>query len=215
MSRAKATSARKPRRFRRKRGEPARLGLFGGAFNPVHAGHLRLARAAVRELRLDRLYWVPTGVPPHKTANDLAPASDRLAMVRAAIRREPRMAASDWEIRRKRLSYTFRTLAAFKKEHPGAVWHLVVGGDSFRAFCTWRRWPTLLREASLIVGLRRGVDASDAPSAVRRAAIILKARLPEVSSSDVRGRLRSGLPVTRLLPPAVAAYIRRRKLYAA
>jgi nicotinate-nucleotide adenylyltransferase len=164
-----------------------RIGLFGGTFDPPHAGHVALARAAVRELKLDRLYVVPAGRPPLKAARP-SPASRRLALSRLAFARLPKTVVSPWEARRPGFSYTHATLAAFRRRHPSAEWFLVIGGDSWRGFTRWRRWRDILKAARLAVGRRAGVPLSGVPAAVRRRSVLLKVRPPRISSTEIRLR---------------------------
>jgi nicotinate-nucleotide adenylyltransferase len=161
-----------------------KIGLFGGAFDPPHAGHLALARAAVRELKLDRLFVVPTGRPVWKPS----PASParRLVLARRAFAGLPRVVVSSWETRRTGPSYTFNTLRVFRRRHPGAEWFLVMGGDSWREFTKWRRWRDILKMARLAVGRRAGVSPRGIHPVVRAGSILLKARLPEISSTEIR-----------------------------
>jgi nicotinate-nucleotide adenylyltransferase len=196
-----------------------RFGLFGGTFDPPHKGHVALARAACRELKLDRLYVVPAGHPPHKTAPPESSALHRLAMAKIAFRgvprvedprvenprvENPRVVVSSWEIRQKGVSYTYKTLQAFQGRHPQAEWFLIVGGDSWQQFKTWRYWKMLLRKVSLVVGLRRGTSENGPV-----AATILKTKLPKVSSTQWR----KGRAVRGLISLGVRAYIKRKKLY--
>jgi nicotinate (nicotinamide) nucleotide adenylyltransferase len=185
-----------------------KLGLFGGSFDPVHNGHLALARAALRELKLDRVYFVPAVRPPHKAGRTLAPTVDRLRMLELAVKSLPGVYVDRWELRQKGVSYTYKTLRAFLRRHSGAECRLLVGGDSWRKWRTWRRWRELLRDGRPVVGLRRGVARGRVAGAA-----FLKAALPKISSSEIRARVKAGRSVSRLVPPGVAAYIRRRGLY--
>ncbi|MBI4395555.1 MAG: nicotinate (nicotinamide) nucleotide adenylyltransferase [Elusimicrobia bacterium] len=190
-----------------------KLGLFGGSFDPVHCGHIALARAALRELKLDRIYFVPAAQPPHKTPSSLTPATHRLNMLRIALRNAPAFPVSPWEIRRGGVSYTERTLRAFHKRFPRAEWHLILGGDSLNSFTTWRHWRRLLKMSRLVVGRRPGAKSAATPSVLKGQVIRLKTRLPPISSTEVRRRLEKGRPVAPLLPLPVGRYIRQMNLY--
>jgi nicotinate-nucleotide adenylyltransferase len=168
---------------------------------------MALARAAVRELKLDLLYVVPAGDPPGKPSIPSASPRDRLAMARLAFGRLPRTVVSPVELRLSGPSYSVRTLHILRRRHPSAEWFLVIGGDSWKDFTGWRRWRDILKTVRLAVGLRRGVSTQDADPAVRAASIVLKARPPRASSTDVRAG-RGGA-----VPPAVRAYIQRNSLY--
>lgn len=190
-----------------------RLGLFGGSFDPVHKGHLALARAALRELKLERVYFVPARQSPLKEDQPSASARHRLAMLRQALRGEPRFRVEDWELRRAGPSYTYKTLRAFQRRFPGAQWHLLVGGDSLKSFTRWRRWKELLGTGRVAVGLRRGMGLGPMPASVRSRVRFLKARLPQASSSEIRERLRRGRSVRSLVSAVVSRHIRNAGLY--
>lgn len=162
-----------------------RVGFFGGTFDPPHRGHAALARAAVRELKLDRLYVVPAGDPPLKSSVPSS-SSQRLCLSRRAFGRMPKTVVSPWEVRRPGLSFTYKTLRAFRRRHPRAEWFLVIGGDSWRNFHKWKRWREILTMARLAVGLRSGVPAAGIHPAVKKASVVLKARLPRISSTELR-----------------------------
>jgi nicotinate-nucleotide adenylyltransferase len=186
-----------------------KVGFFGGTFDPPHKGHVALARAALKELKLDRLYVVPAGDPPLKPARPTASAPHRLAMARLAFGRLPKTVVSPWEIRRRGVSYTYLTLASLRRRHPKARWFLVMGGDTWRAFTRWRRWRDILTMAVPAVGLRAGVPRSGISPVVRAASVLLKSPLPDVSSTSFRA---DRLPSSSL-PAGVASFIRVRRLY--
>ncbi|MGQ0645242.1 MAG: nicotinate-nucleotide adenylyltransferase [Elusimicrobiota bacterium] len=189
-----------------------RLALFGGSFDPVHNGHLALARAARRELKLDRVYFVPAKIQPHKKDKIMAPAALRLELLRLAVGRERGFLVSDWELRRPGVSYTENTLRAFRRRFPRAQWHLLVGGDALKNFTAWRNWRGLLAGARLTAARRRGLSSGRLPRELRGRVLFLKARPPRVSSSEIRRRAAAGRSLAGLVPPAVAARIRRRGL---
>jgi nicotinate-nucleotide adenylyltransferase len=198
---------------------PRRIGVFGGSFNPIHIGHLLIAEEARTRLGLDRVVFVPAGAPPHKSVRGLAPARDRLAMVRASIRGNAGFAASDAEVRRPGRSYTVDTLEAMRKAARGrARLFLIVGEDSVADLPGWRDPRRILRLASLAVATRPGAD----PRAIGR----LRALLPrgaraavvpvrvDVSATEIRERLARGRSVRYLVPEPAMRVIRSRGLYA-
>lgn len=188
------------------------IGLFGGAFNPPHRGHLLAASEALRRLKLARVIFVPAGVPPHKARHDLAPARDRLRMVRLAVARHAGLGASDLEIRRRRVSFTIDTVRAFRRRLPGRELVFIVGADSVREIPTWHRWRELLASTRFAVVARPGHRLAALRGHADRFTL-LKVMGVDCSASRLRGRLRRGLAVGRALPPAVRRYIRRRGLY--
>jgi nicotinate-nucleotide adenylyltransferase len=191
---------------------PRRIGLFGGSFDPVHVAHLALARAALEQLALDELRWVPVGQAWQK-ARAMTPAVHREAMLRLAIAAEPRWVLERCELRRPGPSYTVDTVRELEAATPGATWFLVIGQDQYAGLHTWHRFAELLRLVTLAVALRP--DAAAAADARVRAAPMQPIALPPmpVSATDVRARVAAGAGIAGLVPPAVADYIDRHHLY--
>ena len=196
-----------------------RFALFGGTFDPIHEGHLRLAREFARRLSLDRVVLMPTALPPHKLKTELAREEDRLAMCRLAVEGDPLFVVSDLEIRRGGASFTADTLAELKKEEPEAEWYLITGADMFLTLGTWNRFDEIARLAVLCAAPRGGADAgalrayaAELTERGARCAVEDISELP-VSSTELRERLREGKPLDGLVPPAVERYIAARGLY--
>jgi nicotinate-nucleotide adenylyltransferase len=183
-----------------------RIGLLGGTFNPVHLGHLLLAETAREQLRLDRVLFVPSRVPPHKRTPDLLPAALRLGLVRLAIRGHHAFAASGLELSRPGVSYTIDTVRALKRRWPRATLVLLVGADLLRV--RWVAWEELRRLCTLAVASRVG----DAPARLRGA---YRLAMPPVgiSSSDIRRRLRRGQSIRYLVPEAVERSLRAHRAF--
>jgi nicotinate-nucleotide adenylyltransferase len=197
----------------------ARIGILGGTFNPPHVGHLALARRAREQLALDRVLLMPAFIAPNKSIGGDDPGPEhRLQMCRAAIGREPGLAASAIEVERGGVSYTVDTLQAIHETRPDAELTLILGADTARTLPGWREPARLLELADLAVAER---DRLDAPH-VRRALAglrpaprlsILQMQKVAVSSSQVRELVAAGRPVTGLVGEAVAAYIDEHGLY--
>lgn len=219
---------------------PLRLGLLGGSFNPLHNGHLTIARQTCEALGLDQILFIPTSHPPHKPNGSLAPAQDRHEMVRLAIASDPSLAISDVEIRRIGKSYSIDTIRLLQQEY-GAQTQLffLIGLDAFLDFPSWREPLTLLELCPFVVLSRPGLsfrslstvallppipqssladlDAGrisqlEVPLGKQRL-ICLKLPPCGISASDIRSRIRRGLPVANLLPPLVESYILQHHLY--
>ncbi len=190
-----------------------RFGFFGGSFDPVHNSHLALAQAALQELHLDRVYFVPAFRPPHKSDRVLTDARHRVAMLRAACSDRKGCRVSLWEIRQKGISYTERSLRAFKRLHTPAEWHLLIGGDSLASFKKWKNWRWLLDNSRIVVGERKGVPKKAISRDLKPWVVFLKKRLPKISSTEIRRKASKGLSLRGLVPPAVEKYIRRNGLY--
>lgn len=191
---------------------PRRIGLFGGTFDPPHTAHLELARVARDALALDELRWIPAGQPWQK-ARAITPAEHREAMVRAAIEGEPRFVLERCELERDGPSYMVDTVQALQAREPNARWVLILGQDQLAGLPTWHRWRELLARVDLAVADRPGAAAAVDPevAAVARQAVPLPLR--DIASTDIRARVRQGLPIAELVPPAVARYIDRHHLY--
>jgi nicotinate-nucleotide adenylyltransferase len=192
---------------------PTRVGMFGGAFDPPHRAHVALARAAVEQLALDRLYVFPTGDAWHK-ARTLSPAGDRLAMARLAFASVPAVQVDDRELRRAGPTYSVDTLRELQAEHPGARLHLLMGEDQAAGFTRWHAWQEIARLAVLCVagrGSGEGVPQLRALPGVRLEVLQWSQR-PE-SATEIRARLTGGQDIDELVEPAVASYIESHHLY--
>lgn len=196
-----------------------RLGVFGGTFDPVHHGHLVAAEEVRYRLRLDKVLFVPAGMPPHKLDHDITPTRHRVAMLELAIASNPGFALSRVDIDRHGPCYTVDTLALLHEEYgPGAELFFLMGMDSLADILTWKDPERLIRLAHIVVvgrpGFQADVDELDKvlPGAAERICIV-DTPLMEVSSSDIRQRVREGAPIRYQVPEAVEAYIRAHRLY--
>lgn len=199
-------------------GSPAALGLMGGTFDPIHLGHLLIANAALEQLPLDAVLFLPDGDPPHKEPH--TPGADRLRMVELALQGEPRFHVSDMELRRAGTTYTVDTLLALKQQAPGISLTYLVGSDTFLLFPTWRTADRVATLCDMAIVMRPGDDADHirARQAAFQAAYGLNSTLLrgiglDLSSSMVRSAVREGKPIHNLVPAGVAGYIARHNLY--
>jgi nicotinate-nucleotide adenylyltransferase len=184
-----------------------RLALFGGAFDPIHNAHLRIARDAAALCRLDRVLFVPAAHPPHKRIH--APYEDRFRMVELALDGEPGMAASRLEADTTQ-SFSIDTIEKLKPElAAGDELFFLIGADAFAEIRTWKRWQDVVRAVEFIVVSRPG-HTYDIPEGAR-AERLDTLQLP-VSSSEIRAKLAAGRTDVEA-PPAVLEYIRKKHLY--
>lgn len=196
------------------------IGLMGGSFNPIHCGHVALARAALESGRVERVLFLPTGNPPHKKEG-LADKFDRLRMVELAVEHEAGMAVCREEIDRDGVIYTVDTLAALKRKMPDCTLTYLIGADTLRALGTWRRVETVIEQCKFLVMMREGETREEvirlAGLWTQRGAQIdfLDARKMDISSTQIREQIQKGLPFERLVPQAVADYIHEHGLYGA
>ena len=197
-----------------------KLGILGGTFDPPHYGHLMLAENSRVQLGLERVLFVLAGQPPHKPDHPIASSHHRLSMVEAAIAGNPAFAVSRIDLDRPGPHYTVDMLALLGQEYPVAELFFLMGGDSLAHFVTWRDPVGIARQARLAVMQRPGhapdVETLEGvvPGIAQRLAWLDGPRL-DIASSDLRRRVREGLPLRYLVPPPVEAYIREQCLYGA
>lgn len=203
-----------------------RIGLLGGSFNPIHEGHLAIARAARQALGLDRVVLVPAARPPHKVKDqDLAPAEDRLAMTRLAAGGEAGLEVSGIELEREGPSYSIDTVRAFATREPGAEIYFLIGSDTLPELRTWKDSKALVALARFAVVARPGRDlerdlarfeadfGTEAGRGVRERVVPMQPAA--VSATDVRARASRGERLAGLVPAAVEKHIHERGLYGA
>lgn len=188
-----------------------KIGIYGGSFDPVHYGHLLVAQAAMEELGLDKLFFVPAAKSPFKTGTDLAPANARLQLLRLALAGKTHYEVDDREIQRGGISYTVDTLGSFAKQFPTAEIFYLIGADNAAKLNEWREPAELAKLAQFVAVPRPGGAAAVFPAPFRGRT--LKGFAFGVSSTEVRARAKAGLPLDGLVPPAVAEAIRDAKLY--
>jgi nicotinate-nucleotide adenylyltransferase len=188
-----------------------KLGLFGGSFDPVHLGHLLVAQAAVEELKLDRLCFVPAAQSPFKPDNQPSPAPVRLRLLRLALAGKPICEIDEQEIRRGGVSYTIETMRDYAKRFPQAELFYLIGADNVAKLNEWREANELARLAEFVVTPRPGEAPVSFPAPFRGR--MLKGFPLAVSSSQIRARVKAGLPIEPLVPPPVAETIQAAKLY--
>lgn len=195
-----------------------RIALYGGTFDPIHNGHLEVARAAADALGLDRVLFIPGGRPPHRGRQPEAPYQHRLAMVKLACEVDARFEASDLEAEQAgKPNYSIDTIQRVKAGlGPGDRLFFVIGCDAFADIRSWHRWEDVVRQVEWIVVSRPGAECSeDMVPAGTRLHWLRDVAVP-VSSTELRAKLRAGDgddAVNESLPAAVAEYLRTNRLY--
>jgi nicotinate-nucleotide adenylyltransferase len=189
-----------------------RLGLFGGTFDPPHVGHLLAASDAFEALHLDRVVFIPAASQPFKQGAVTASPSDRLTMLRLSLNHDPRFAVDAIEIDRGGLSYTVDTLEALRARDPDTERFLLIGEDLAEQVATWHRAGRIAELATIVV-LARGDDEGVKRDVTAMPIVRIASRRVDVSSSEIRARVRAGLPLTGFVTEAVADYIRSAALY--
>ena len=188
-----------------------KLGIFGGSFDPIHLGHLLVAQAAVEELGLDRIFFVPAAQSPFKP--ETKPASDavRLQLLRLALAGKTNCEIDDQEIRRGGISYTVDTLRDYTKRFPGAELFYLIGADNVAKLNAWRDPAELARLAEFVAIPRPGGEPAVFPAPFHGRT--LKGFPFAVSSSEIRARVKAGLTIEHLVPSAVAGAIHAAPIY--
>ena len=182
-----------------------KIGIFGGTFDPIHHGHLILARDAVETLQLESVIFIPAAKSPHKLERKPTAPEIRLEMLRAAIESEPSFAVDAMELERPAPSYTIDTVEALRQREPEAEFICLVGEDNVARLSTWHRFSELSRMVQFIVLDRGGLKTAHSYPTIRRHL--------DISATDVRNRVASGQSIRYLVPPAVETIIRERQLY--
>lgn len=197
--------------------------LYGGSFNPIHNGHLMVARSAAKELGVARTVLIPSASPPHKVGGDLAAPEDRLEMARLAVAGEPALEVSDIELRREGPSYTILTVQAYRRELGGEVpLYWLIGGDTLPELVSWYRIGELVDICRIVTALRPGHESPDLSPLLaclkltqiqRLREGILSTPLVDISATDVRRSVAGGRSIQELVPIGVGEYISKHGLY--
>ncbi|MCX6568724.1 MAG: nicotinate-nucleotide adenylyltransferase [Candidatus Aminicenantes bacterium] len=212
------------------------VGLFGGTFDPIHLGHLRAAKEVRRLARLDRILFIPSFLPPHKTPGTGASPADRLRMVELACRGRKGFEASPIEVEAGERSYSILTLRKIRAISPDARLFFILGVDAFLDIGTWREYERVLEECLFIVmgrpgfeldrargvlgrkfrdaiGPLEGGESAGGPLAPHTRIFLLPIHALDISSTAIRERVRRGETLDGLVPGPVDAYIREHQLY--
>ena len=201
------------------------LGILGGTFDPIHNGHLAAADAAQQSLSLDAITLIPSHVPPHRHDPVGASSEERYEMAALAAAERPGWSASRIEVNRKGPSYTYDTLVQLGETvSVGSQFFFILGADAFAEIASWSRYPAVLDLAHFVVVSRPGITLdslrervpsafSGRPTAKTRV-ILVEANTPDISSTEIRRRVRTGQSLRNLVPDPVAQYIATHRLYA-
>jgi nicotinate-nucleotide adenylyltransferase len=195
-----------------------RLGIYGGTFDPVHAGHLLLARDALEQCRLDAILFVPCAQSPLKKTGPRADETQRVAMLRLALKGEPRFWLSRCELDRPAPSYAIDTAREIQAAFPRAQLFWLLGHDQWAQLGQWRE-PAELRRLVRFIRFPRGGETGaparrpPAPAGRGRVLDLPRPRRVDISATEIRRRVKSRLPIDQLAPAAVTGYIRRHGLY--
>lgn len=195
-----------------------RIGIYGGSFNPVHKGHIHLARSAKRDFGLDRVYLVPSRTSPHRSSAEYASGRDRMEMLRLACENEDGFEVCGYELENDRVSYTVYTVEYFRSLFPEDELFLLVGSDMLLCFDSWYRFEEILSAAAVCVVSRNNGDMEElrkkAEELRKFGEILISSSMPEVvSSTEIRKKIAKNENFTCYLDENVVQYIRSRGLY--
>jgi len=190
---------------------PQSIAVLGGSFDPVHNGHVMIARSALEELELDRLIVMPAAQSPFKPDQQLAPAEARMEWLRMAFIGEPKVEISSWELDRGGVSYSIDTLRALAVAHPKAELFYLIGADHVATLTEWRGADALAAAATFVVVPRPGAPEEAFPKPFRGR--YLQGKPMAISASEIRGRLRAGRSVANFVPPPVAQLLKSMQIY--
>lgn len=193
-----------------------KIGILGGTFDPPHFGHLALANAALEQLELDEVMFLPANTNPFKQGKRSSPAKQRFEMTQLLVKDQPKMAVSDMEITRGGVSYTIDTIGELQMVQPAEYW-IILGADSLKGFESWKNPQRILKAARLAVAARLPIVRSELLRTVpedfhARIDIVEMESMPQ-SSTEIRDRVERNLPIQSYTSPAVVDYIKRNKLY--
>ncbi|MCH5268729.1 MAG: nicotinate-nucleotide adenylyltransferase [Lachnospiraceae bacterium] len=197
-----------------------RIGIMGGTFDPIHSGHLAMAEAALEQVELDKVLFMPSKTPPHKRHSDVTGERERAEMVQCAISYNPRFEFSDFELKRYGLTYTADTLALLQQQKPDCVWYFIMGGDSFFHVEKWYHPEEILRLSTILAVSRDGLSQEEmerqkAFLEEKYQAKIQLLSMPQmdISSTEIRSKIALGDEVCDMVPESVMTYIDEHGLY--
>ncbi|MBI4972849.1 MAG: nicotinate-nucleotide adenylyltransferase [Candidatus Omnitrophica bacterium] len=186
-----------------------KIGILGGTFNPIHLGHLILAEEVREKLDLERIIFVPAYLPPHKDNTEIAPAKDRFAMVKLAIKENKYFCVSDIEIKRDGRSYTIDTLNEFKRRYPQDELYFIIGSDLLKYLDEWKDLSEIIKMVKFVVATRPGYPLEKIPTYISTIPI----RAVDISAFEIRQASKEKRSFRYLVTEAVYKYITRRGLY--
>lgn len=195
------------------------LGILGGTFDPIHMGHLRMAEHVFQRMELESIVFIPAYVPPHKLGQDFAPAQDRYAMTELAVADNPHFTVSDMELKRTGVSYTIDTIRQLHAQYEDRELNFIIGADSVAQLHTWHNIEEMLELTRFVAVWRPGYEGAmeemvrHLGEQAKERVLLLDTPVYDISSTEIRTRIRQGLGLAGLVPPAVERYIYEHGLY--
>ncbi|MGI6174624.1 MAG: nicotinate-nucleotide adenylyltransferase [Christensenellales bacterium] len=200
--------------FRETKGERGKIGILGGTFNPVHRGHIAMAKRAAFLFSLNRVIFIPVGTPPHKRDEDVAHGEHRYAMLTLATQDEPQLEVSRMELDRSGYTYTIDTLKELRLLYPDESFCFIMGADTLFEVETWREYEQVMKLCSFAAFYRDGHDKDAIERQAQRLWLLYGAQIEiaeffgyDISSTQIRAMVRAGESIHALVPMLVERYI--------
>lgn len=197
------------------------IGILGGTFNPFHLGHLTLAKTALKQFQLNKVLVMPNHLPGYKDVSDLIPDVHRAEMIKQTLSNHENILFSDYELKQGGVTYTVDTLTSLHKQYPEITWYFIMGGDSILYFDQWKEPEQILELANLIIAVREKADITSISKKIDELSLrynkhnfyLMDFDPIDISSSDIRNRIRENQSVSEMLPLEVESYIHLHHLY--
>jgi nicotinate-nucleotide adenylyltransferase len=197
-----------------------RIGLLGGSFDPIHNGHINIADAAYREFNLDEVWFIPSGHSPNKNESRMSDVSHRFKMVELAIEAVPYFKISDIELGQQGTTYTYLTLAHLHDKYPEFTFYFIMGADSLDYFEQWKYPQRICDLANILIAVRDELGRQEVDDKIERLKRDFKGNFyqiaggeTDISSTDIRHKIRLGTDISTIVPPKVCDYINKEHLY--
>jgi nicotinate-nucleotide adenylyltransferase len=197
-----------------------RIGLLGGSFDPIHNGHINIAEAAYREFELDEVWFIPAGHSPNKDENSMTDAAHRYRMVELAVSSVPYFKISDIEFGQTDTTYTYLTLTRLHDKYPDCTFYFIMGADSLDYFEQWKYPQRICDLANILIAVRDELGAAAVNNKIEQLKCDLNGNFyqitggkTDISSTEIRQKIRSGTDISTIVPPEVCDYIKQEDLY--
>jgi len=188
-----------------------KIGIFGGSFDPAHNGHIKLALLAQKQFNLNDVIFVPAKLAPHKQES-FAAVKDRLAMLKLALKPYKNLKISSFELNQKSTTYTYQTVAHFKKLFASKELFFLLGVDSLSELVTWKNPEEIVSQCHILAA-KRGNLNFNIPAFAKDSVSFLSRTMPNISSTQIRDKVKENKSIKTLVPPKVASYIKKNKIY--
>lgn len=184
-----------------------KIGIFGGSFNPIHMGHIKMANLAIKKLDLDRLYIVPLGIPSHRCNSNFISGYHRMSMIKLMCLKNKKLYPCDFEINSKKVSYTYDTLLKIVKRHPDSLIYEIIGEDSAEYLTSWKNYEEMIELCKFVFFKRKGYRSTT------DGLLTIESPLFNISSTLIREKIKNNESLKNYITPEVEKYIKKYRLY--